>query len=72
MIKLKIEYMSTDELKPYERNAKIHTAEQIEQIMQIAHGKGWKHIEDNDSPELNTHLQGDYTQRKQHTNGKTK
>ena len=32
MIELKIEYMSTDELKPYERNAKIHTAEQIEQI----------------------------------------
>lgn len=32
MSKLKIEYMSTDELKPYERNAKIHTAEQIEQI----------------------------------------
>lgn len=32
MSKLKIEYMSTDELKPYERNAKIHTDEQIEQI----------------------------------------
>lgn len=29
-------------------------------------------VEDNDSSELNTHLQGDYTQRKQHTNGKTK
>ena len=32
MSKLKIEYMSTDELKPYERNAKIHTDEQVEQI----------------------------------------
>lgn len=32
MSKLKIEYMSTDELKPYANNAKIHTSEQIEQI----------------------------------------
>lgn len=31
-MKLKIEYMKTDELKPYANNAKIHTAEQIEQI----------------------------------------
>ena len=31
-MKLKIEYMNTDELKPYANNAKIHTAEQIEQI----------------------------------------
>ena len=29
---LKIEYMSTADLKPYANNAKIHTAEQIEQI----------------------------------------
>lgn len=32
MGKLKVEYMSTDALKPYANNAKIHTAEQIEQI----------------------------------------
>lgn len=32
MEKLKVEYMSTDALKPYANNAKIHTAEQIEQI----------------------------------------
>lgn len=32
MSKLKIEYMSTADLKPYANNAKIHTAEQIEQI----------------------------------------
>lgn len=31
-MKLKIEYMSTEALKPYANNAKIHTAEQIEQI----------------------------------------
>lgn len=31
-MKLKVEYMSTDALKPYANNAKIHTAEQIEQI----------------------------------------
>ena len=31
-MKLKIEYMSTADLKPYNNNAKIHTAEQIEQI----------------------------------------
>lgn len=29
---LKIEYVSIEELKPYKNNAKIHTAEQIEQI----------------------------------------
>lgn len=32
MNKLKIEYLSTSELKPYKNNAKIHTQEQIEQI----------------------------------------
>lgn len=31
-MELKIEYMSTEQLKPYANNAKIHTAEQIEQI----------------------------------------
>lgn len=31
-MELKIEYMSTADLKPYNNNAKIHTAEQIEQI----------------------------------------
>ena len=29
---LKIEYLSKEELKPYANNAKIHTAEQVEQI----------------------------------------
>ena len=32
MDNLKIEYVSLSEIKPYEYNAKIHTAEQIEQI----------------------------------------
>lgn len=32
MEKLKVEYLNIDELKPYKNNAKIHTAEQIEQI----------------------------------------
>lgn len=32
MKKLKIEYISIDDLTPYENNAKIHTEEQIEQI----------------------------------------
>lgn len=32
MDKLKIEYMKTEDLKPYANNAKIHTAEQIDQI----------------------------------------
>lgn len=31
-MKLKIEYVSKDELKPYLNNAKIHTGEQVEQI----------------------------------------
>ena len=31
-MELKIEYMKTKDLKPYANNAKIHTAEQIEQI----------------------------------------
>ncbi len=32
MNELKIEYLPVDALKPYERNAKLHPAEQIEQI----------------------------------------
>ena len=32
MKKLKIEYVSIEELKPYERNAKLHPKEQVEQI----------------------------------------
>ena len=32
MQKLKVEYVSTEELKPYQNNAKIHTDEQIDQI----------------------------------------
>ena len=32
MEKLKVEYIDTGELKPYENNAKIHTVEQIDQI----------------------------------------
>lgn len=32
MGRLKIEYVPTESLKPYANNAKIHTAEQIEQI----------------------------------------
>lgn len=31
-MKLKVEYIPIDELKPYDKNAKIHTQEQIEQI----------------------------------------
>ena len=31
-MKLKIEYLPLEELKTYENNAKIHTAEQVEQI----------------------------------------
>lgn len=31
-MKLKIEYINKEDLKPYANNAKIHTAEQIEQI----------------------------------------
>lgn len=31
-MKLKIEYVNKEDLKPYANNAKIHTAEQIEQI----------------------------------------
>lgn len=31
-MELKIEYLRPDELRPYERNAKLHPAEQIEQI----------------------------------------
>ena len=31
-MKLKVEYIPIEQLKPYEKNAKIHTQEQIEQI----------------------------------------
>ena len=31
--KLEIEYIATSELKPYEGNAKVHTSDQIQQIM---------------------------------------
>lgn len=31
-IKLKVEYISIDDLKPYERNAKLHPQKQIDQI----------------------------------------
>ena len=31
-MKLKIEYLNKEELKPYANNAKVHTAEQVEQI----------------------------------------
>lgn len=31
-MKLKVEYVPIEDLKPYSRNAKIHTDEQIEQI----------------------------------------
>ena len=31
-MQLKIEYLSKEELKPYVNNAKVHTAEQVEQI----------------------------------------
>ena len=34
MSQLKIEYIATEKLKTYPNNAKIHTAEQIEQIKQ--------------------------------------
>ena len=31
-MKLKIDYLNKEELKPYANNAKIHTGEQVEQI----------------------------------------
>ena len=31
-MKLKVEYLPIDEIKPYKNNAKIHTPEQIDQI----------------------------------------
>lgn len=31
-MKLKVEYVKTEDLKPYANNAKIHTAEQVDQI----------------------------------------
>ena len=31
-MKLKVEYISIDDIKPYDKNAKIHTEQQIEQI----------------------------------------
>ena len=31
-MRLKVEYIPIDALKPYDKNAKIHTPEQVEQI----------------------------------------
>ena len=31
-MRLKVEYIPIDTLKPYDKNAKIHTPEQVEQI----------------------------------------
>ena len=39
---LQIEYVSKEELKPYANNAKIHTAEQIEQIKRSIEEFGFK------------------------------
>lgn len=35
MEKLKIEYVDINSIKPYEKNAKLHPEEQIEQIKKI-------------------------------------
>ena len=34
-MKLKVDYIPIEQLKPYEKNAKIHTPEQIEQIKKL-------------------------------------
>ena len=39
-MKLKVEYIPIEQLKPYEKNAKIHTQEQIEQIKKSIHEFG--------------------------------
>jgi len=41
-MQLQIEYISPDKLTPYERNAKIHTPEQIERIAESIKAFGWK------------------------------
>lgn len=38
-MELKIEYINIDMLQPYEKNAKIHTAEQISKIKKSIRGK---------------------------------
>lgn len=40
MNELKIEYVPIDSIKPYERNAKLHPAEQVEQIKRSIHDNG--------------------------------
>ena len=39
---MNIEYVNVNDLKPYERNAKIHTAEQIDHIANSIREFGWK------------------------------
>ena len=39
-MKLKVDYIPIEQLKPYEKNAKIHTQEQIEQIKKSIHEFG--------------------------------
>lgn len=39
-LNLKIEYLPIDSLKPYERNAKEHPAEQVEQIKRSIADRG--------------------------------
>lgn len=39
-MELKIEYLRPDELRPYERNAKLHPAEQVEQIKRSIQDNG--------------------------------
>lgn len=41
-MELKIEYLPIDELKPYEHNAKLHPAEQIEQIKKSIQDYGFR------------------------------
>ena len=40
--KLQIEYLPIDELKPYEKNAKLHPIEQIEQIKKSIQDYGFR------------------------------
>lgn len=39
---MEIEYVKVSDLKPYERNAKIHTAEQVDHIANSIREFGWK------------------------------
>lgn len=41
-MELKIEYVNRSDLKPYEKNAKIHTAEQVEHIANSIREFGWR------------------------------